>query len=735
VRTPAGFRFAGLHAGIKPHRKDLALVVCETPCVAAGVFTANRARAAHVLDAEPRLPAEGVRAVLVASGNANALTGPEGVADVLRLRRLLALQLGTTPEAVVTAATGVIGHRLPMAKLEEALPRLAERLSVQPEAAAEAILTTDTRIKVASRTLTVQGREVTISAIAKGSGMIAPQLATVLAVIMTDAALSPSALQAALRAAMQPTFNCLTVDGDMSTNDTVYALASGTAGHPRLELDAADQLARVARGGEEAPTALPAEGGRAEPPSCDGFAAFTAALTDLCRQLAREVAADGEGATRLLEIAVGGAADTAQAVDLARAVAGSPLVKAAMFGADPNWGRVMATLGARAGTEGYDFDPARCQVTLQGVTVYAGGGPRPFEFSALRARLRAPEVKVEVSVGGGPGQATAYGCDLSYDYVKLNADYSSLIVPTVDGSVAKDDRLTNYSPAFKVSLIVEALSYISRFTGQRCVVKCGGAALVKESLKKAFCDDIKLLRSVGLRPVVVHGGGPELAQTLEKLGHVPELVDGLPITHASDLKVVEMVLSGAISSGLVTLLNQEEHFAVGVSGKDGGLLRARRHTTADDPHLAAGPSGSGQGVITQVNKGFLDMLVGQGYVPVISPIAIGEDGQSYHVDADQVAAAVAVAFDAPKLIFLSDTPGLMQNGELVGEVGLGELERRLGGGELTNGMRRKALAARRALAAGSGVQAVHVVDGRAPHSLIGELFTDRGVGTLVRRDA
>ncbi len=202
---------------------------------------------------------------------------------------------------------------------------------------------------------------------------------------------------------------------------------------------------------------------------------------------------------------------------------------------------------------------------MQGVLVY-DRAPTGVDASTLKARMRAPEIVVDLDFGNGPGEATAT-VDLSYDYVKINADYTSLIVPTETGGVAKDERLSNYSPNFKVSLLVEALGYIQKFTGSKCVIKYGGAAMVKDSLKKSFCNDISLLRSVGLRPIVVHGGGPEITRTLEKLGGKAEFVDGMRVTNSSDLKVVEMVLTGSINTELVTLLNQENGHAVGVWGR------------------------------------------------------------------------------------------------------------------------------------------------------------------------
>jgi acetylglutamate kinase len=339
--------------------------------------------------------------------------------------------------------------------------------------------------------------------------------------------------------------------------------------------------------------------------------------------------------------------------------------------------------------------------------------------------MRKPEVLVEVDLRGGPASATAWGCDLSYDYVKINADYTSLIVPTADGGVGKDDRLSNYSPAFKASLLVEALSYISRFSGTRCVIKYGGAAMVKDSLKKSFCDDIILLRSVGLQPIIVHGGGPEITSTLEKLGSKPHFVDGMRVTDASDLKVVEMVLTGSINTELVTLLNREGGHAVGVSGKDGALLRARKLQSEGGRDL-------GQvGEVTKVNNDFLEMLLKQTYIPVISPVGIGEDGQSYNINADSVAAEVAGALRVSKLIYLTDVAGILSSGELLSDLAAPDLRRLLENGTIVGGMRAKVESILKALAA--GVDRVHVIDGRLPHSVIGELFTDHGVGTLITR--
>ena len=700
MRIPRGFRFGGVACGLKPQRRDLALVVSDHPAAAAGLFTINTACAAPVQDARGRVPAEGIRAVVVNSGNANALTGPAGLDDVAVIRAAAADALGIQKRAVLTASTGVIGVRLPAMKVVLAMPALVEQLGDHADLAAEAIMTTDTRVKLAAREVNLGGKLSVIACIAKGSGMLAPQLATTIVVVTTDAAIAPRALQDALARAARNTLQMVTVDGEMSTNDTVLALANGLAGNHRID-----------------------------GPSPE-LETFVTALEDLLGEMARAMAADGEGATKLVEVVVRGAPDEAVARDCARAIAQSPLVKAALFGADPNWGRILATVGARAGAKGWPIDPFQARVVLQGVTVFAAGAPADLDREALRARMRETRIDVLVELGGGPGRAVAWGCDLSYDYVKINADYASLIVQRPDGGVGKDDRVSNYSPAFKRALLAEALKYIAQFSGQIAVVKYGGAAMVKEGLKEAFAEDVAILKRVGLKPVVVHGGAPEITKTLEKLGERSEFVDGMRVTDAQSLPVVEMVLTGKVNQELVALLNLRGANAVGLSGKDGNLVRARKAVHESGRDL-------GQvGQVAGVNEGFLRMLLEQGYVPVISPIALSQDGQSLSINADEVASAVAVALGARKLIYLTDVPGILESapsGELVRQLGIPDLRRMLEAGAVTGGMKWKAQAILAALA--GGVERCHVLDGRQPHTVIAELFTDRGVGTLVQASA
>ena len=689
MKIPQGFQFSGVAAGLKPKRKDVALVYSAAPCVAAGVVTCNAARAAPCIDAAARVPATGIHALVINSGNANALTGSAGLEAVAAVHAAVAAALGISPTAVLSASTGVIGVKLPVDKIVAAAPQLVANLRAEPDTAAEAIMTTDTRIKMASRSLLAHGTPITIAAFCKGSGMIAPQLATMIAAITTDAAIALPALQQALVAASAVTFNRLTVDNDMSTNDCAFVLANGLAHNAQIELgDAA-------------------------------YTDFAAALRNLCEELAREIAFDGEGATKRIEVTVGQAPSEAIAEDIARAIAGSSLVKAAIFGADPNWGRILATVGARVGSQGFPVNPYKASVTIQGVAVYAGS-PVEHDKQVLKARMRDPDVRIDVALASGDATATAWGCDLSYDYVKINADYSSMIIERAEGGLAKDDRLTNYSPSFKMSLLVEALGYMSRFKGQRCVIKYGGAAMTKDTLKRSFCEDILLLRSVGLVPIVVHGGGPDITRALDKLGSVPQFIDGQRVTDAADLKVVEMVLTGSINAELVTLLNMRGAHAVGLSGKDAALLRAKKLVRPDGRDL-------GQvGELVEVNASLVELMLSQDYVPVISPVGLGTEGQSWNLNADVVAAGIAAALHADKLIYLSDVAGILDaQGELISELSREQLAQTT----FSGGMAVKTESILRAL--DGGVGAVHVIDGRTPHSVIAELFTDRGVGTLI----
>jgi acetylglutamate kinase len=689
---PLGFRYGATAAGIKPGRRDLALITSDAPCAAAGVFTVNRMRAAPTRRGAARLPALGIRAIVANSGNANALTGPSGAEDDRAFAAAVATSLGVADDDVLTASTGAIGTRLPLDKIRAALPALVGGLGDDVAAAAEAIRTTDLRTKLAFREIEVGGRPVRLCAIAKGSGMIHPQMATMLCFITTDAAIAPLTLQAALVAAVDETFHTITVDGDMSTNDSVIALANGRSGAPVIE-----------------------QGG-------DAFATFQGALTGLCADLARAIAADGEGASKLLVVDVEGAPDREMARELARAIAGGSLIKSGIFGGDPSWGRILAALGARIGARALPIDPTGVTLDIQGVRVYESGAPVVFDKDALSRRMLGTEIAVRLDLGLGAGRGRALGCDLTFDYVKINAEYYSGPSKALEAAGTPGTR----GPGGLINrpLIVEALSYIRKFSGKRAVIKYGGAAMVDPALKRSFAEEVVLLQSAGLRPVIVHGGGPEITKTLEKLGRKSEFADGQRITGAEEVRVVEMVLTGRVNTEIVGLLNTLGGNAIGLSGKDGRLLMAEKMETAP------GKTDLGfVGEIQSVNADLLDMFLERGYIPVISPVGFGADGSSYNINADVAAAEIAAACGAERLIFLTDVAGILdEEGALISEIHAADLQARLGK-TIRGGMHVKAQAVLNSLA--SGVKAVHIVDGRVPHSIVAELFTDRGVGTLV----
>lgn len=394
VTSVPGFRASGVACGIKgDDQPDLALVASERPCVAAGVFTQNRFAAAPVLYDRSLLAANpaGMRAVIVNSGCANACTGDEGLADARRMAAKTARAVGCRADAVLVMSTGVIGVRLPLDKLQAGIPAAARALSTEGgAAAARAIMTTDTRPKVCAVRTWVQGRPVTVGGMAKGAGMIHPNMATMLALIATDAVVDPAVLQSILREAADDSFNAISVDGDTSTNDTLLLLANGQAGHrPLLDVAANDAVA------------------------------LAEAVQAVATHLAQEIVRDGEGASRFVSITVRGAVDQADARRAANAVARSPLVKTAICGADPNWGRVLCAVGY----SGAEVDPARAALWFGDLALVANGRPLDYDEAQAAEILRRPEVAITVDLALGPGQATVWTCDLTRGYIDINAHY------------------------------------------------------------------------------------------------------------------------------------------------------------------------------------------------------------------------------------------------------------------------------------------------------------------------
>ena len=394
IIVPRGFRASAVKAGVKPSGGlDLAIFAADGPCAAAGTFTTNRVCAAPVRWCRANLPAADVRAVVVNAGNANAATGAEGEANVRRTAERTAALLGCEPRQVMVASTGVIGRQLPMDRLEAGLAAAAPGLSAEPESfqtAARAILTTDTRPKIVSLGRGEGEGGYGLLGVAKGAAMIGPRMATMLAFLLTDARVRPEDLQPILSEAVDASFNCVSVEGHTSTNDTVLLLSSGAAS--RAPLGGAD------------------------------LKAFGELVDSACQSLARAIADDGEGATHFITIDVEGCADRDEARNLARAVADSPLVKTAIHGADPNWGRIVSA----AGYAGVPFEETELSLWINGVPVYARGTPTTFDASALSADLRANrETHLRLLFSRGDASIRFWTCDLTAEYIRLNADYTT----------------------------------------------------------------------------------------------------------------------------------------------------------------------------------------------------------------------------------------------------------------------------------------------------------------------
>lgn len=393
VTAPKGFKAAGVACGIKASgKKDLALVFSETPAVVAAAFTDNRVVAAPVIVSKENLGSQ-ARAVIINSGNANACTGPAGVLDAKAMVGLVAKDLDIVPGEVLVASTGIIGRFMPMDRVKEGISRLD--LQAGPEVDldfAQAIMTTDAFPKHLAVELDLSSGTVMIGGTAKGAGMIAPSLvphATMIAVVTTDAPLKHKELTECLETAVGKSFNVVTVDGDTSTNDCVFLLANGMAGDWRLTTEDKRLLQD--------------------------------ALNYIFLQLAKMIVRDGEGATKLIEYKVVGARTESEAEKVARTVANSILVKTAFFGGDPNWGRIVAAIG-RAGVA---IDPNDLDVDVGGVAMVRSGEPTDEDISTAAGRMSADEIKVWINLNQGSCQTIVYGCDLSYEYVKVNAEYTT----------------------------------------------------------------------------------------------------------------------------------------------------------------------------------------------------------------------------------------------------------------------------------------------------------------------
>ena len=389
VTAPSGYRAAGIKTGVKESgAKDLALVYSTRPANAAAVYTTNKVQGAPIAIDREHLADGKARAVILNSGNANVCNGDVGLDHARRMCALTASELGLQTEEVLVCSTGLIGVPLPIAKIEAGIPQIVAALSEEGGAtAAEAIMTTDTVPKSCAVEVELESGRAVVGAMAKGAAMIAPNMATMLSVVTTDAAVPSGSLQELLSQAIQRTFNCITVDGDMSTSDTVILMANGDG----AELGERD-WARLYEGIEYA-----------------------------CRQMAQAIARDAEGSSKLITIAVRGAATEAEARQVGIAVANSSLVKTAAFGNDPNWGRILCAMGYA----GVEFDPETVRVSLCGTDIYGNGAGLDFDGDKLSAAMQAEEMAIDIDLAMGAATAEIFTCDLTYEYVRLNAEYTT----------------------------------------------------------------------------------------------------------------------------------------------------------------------------------------------------------------------------------------------------------------------------------------------------------------------
>ena len=398
VCAAQGFRAGGIHVGVKTHaawKKDVALIVSDVDCACAAVYTKNAVKAAHIHVDKRHLADGRARAAVINSGNANACA-PNGEENAERVCAAAAKAVGCPAENIVAASTGIIGQTLNVEVIEQGMPELYGSITRSPEgsdAAAHAIMTTDTVKKELAVETTIGGRTVRMGGIAKGSGMIHPNMVTMLCFLTTDCAISPEMIRAALLDTVRVSFNRISVDGDTSTNDTCCVLANGLAGNPEITGKGPD------------------------------YDAFVEALQALCVELAKKMASDGEGASHLITCTVTGGKSEESAETIAKSVIGSALTKAAIFGADANWGRVLCAMGY----SGEDFDPDKVDVAFQSqagsVQVCAQGRGLDFDEDLAKKVLTEHDVTIAITMGEGNGACTCWGCDLTYEYVKINGDY------------------------------------------------------------------------------------------------------------------------------------------------------------------------------------------------------------------------------------------------------------------------------------------------------------------------
>ena len=550
---------------------------------------------------------------------------------------------------------------------------------------AAAIRTTDRTPKHGALRLDLPEGEVRLGFAAKGAGMISPHMATMLCFVTCDAVVAAPDWARLVGAAVARSFNRISVDGQESTNDTVLAFSNGASG---------------VRPGER------------------GLALLGQALDAALLSLAVAIVADGEGATKVVRLAVSGARDEPEAEAVARAIADSPLVKAAFYGEDPNWGRVVQSAGQALAARG-EAAPLRADVDYGDLRLLADGLPARLSASE-DGRAQAGHAPQRAR----PGHRPAPGHGRRHPLLQRpHAPVRHLQRRVHDVSV-RDGKA--------VRLVLDAMPRLQRFHGAVVVVKYGGAAMTSEHLRDGFAADVVLLRLLGMRPVVVHGGGPEISRLMRRLGLEPEFVDGLRVTDAPTMEAVEMALVGKVNKKIVRLINGQGGLAVGLCGADGRLLEAE----PEDERAGRGARAElgYVGSVRRVNAEVLELLMPFA-IPVIASVGEGPGGEPYNINADLVAGELAAALGAQKVVFLTDVAGVFDDARpeqpWLAEADLAALDALRARGAISGGMLPKLEAVRTALE--GGVACAHIMDGRVEHALLRELLTDDPVGTTITR--
>ncbi len=685
VVAPKGFLASGVHCGIRRNKtkRDLSLILSEVICNASCVVTTNKLMGAPLIVTKENLSDGKARAIICNSGNANTCN-KNGVAIANEICKLVSEEFNIKEKDVIISSTGVIGEELDITPIKFGISKIKSQLTNKPignKHASEGILTMDLITKTTAVEFALDNKVCRIGIISKGSGMINPKMATTLSFITTDVNISPDMLNLALKMSVDNSFNMINVDGDTSPNDMVSIMASGLSGNTQITEQNKD------------------------------FEIFSNALNFVTDKMAKLVVKDGEGATKVLVFNITGAEDDDSARIIAKTVSTSTLIKTSMFGTDANWGRIISAVGY----SDCEVDINKINVSFSSVngniTVCENGYRADYSESHAIDILNADEIQINICVGNGQGKALAYGCDFTYDFVKISANY-------------KKATKMNISNIDKADVLINALPYIQKYYNKVVVVKYGGNAMINEELKNAVIDDLILLSLVGVKVVLVHGGGPEINEALAKIGKVPKFINGLRYTDEETMEVVQMILAGKINKDLVSLIDSHKGKAIGLCGIDAGMIKVTKKIGEVDLGLV--------GEIQNINVEPIQDVLAKGYIPVIATIGVDDKGVKYNINADTAAARIASELKAENIILLTDIKGLLEDKDdeysLISKVKISTVPSYIKSGIISGGMIPKVECCVEAVR--RGVPKAFIIDGRIPHSILIEMMTNEGIGTM-----